>query len=122
MTGHLGWDYMRDSARPNILASGQFMGDRCSNIRLPDFSLSHLVPTVPEDEVPEHTHTEAHYVLFLAGRYVSSAHGAPKVSPAPMLIYNPPGTVHRDRFRGDGGRFFTLSVSASAVSECTPSL
>lgn len=111
------------SADPTtILAGGQFMGRHRRRLQLPGYVLSHMVPTVPEDGVREHSHADAHYVLFLAGAYVSSAHGAPAVAVHPMLIYNPPGTVHRDRFRGAGGRFFTLALSAVALTEVSPAL
>jgi AraC family transcriptional regulator len=38
-----------------------------------------------------------------------------------MLIYNPPGVVHRDCFHGDGagGRFFTISLPAAVTVELT---
>lgn len=76
-----------------------------------------LVPTVPEALVVEHTHAEAHFVLVLEGLYVSSAVGAPPVGGPGLLVYNPPGTTHRDRFRGDGGRFLTISVPSGALHE-----
>lgn len=76
--------------------------------------VARLVPTVPEHEIVEHTHTDAHFVLLMQGAYVSSAAGAPAVAQRPLLIYNPPGTTHRDCFRGEGGQFFTVSVSMSA--------
>ncbi|MGP1664498.1 MAG: helix-turn-helix transcriptional regulator [Rhodanobacter sp.] len=82
--------------------------------------MSQLVPTVPEDGVVEHAHAEAHFVMVLEGDYVSSARGlagANKVSSAstgPILIYNPPGVLHRDRFRSESGRFVTVSLSLAA--------
>jgi AraC family transcriptional regulator len=41
----------------------------------------------------------------------------PVVCASRALIYNPPGTVHRDCFRGLEGRFFTLSIPAAALGE-----
>ena len=101
-----------------IFAAGQFLGDLLARRRLPAFELAHRVPTVHQDAVQEHAHAEAHYVLFMHGRYVSTAHGAPRLATRPMLIYNPPGVVHRDCFEGDGagGRFFTLSPDPGAVA------
>jgi AraC family transcriptional regulator len=78
--------------------------------------LAELQPTVPEHEVEVHTHADAHFVLVLAGKYVSSAAGMPAVSAHPALIYNPPGTTHRDCFRGLAGRFFTVSIPADALA------
>lgn len=40
----------------------------------------------------------------------------PAVCASPALIYNPPGTTHRDCFRGLEGRFLTLSIPAAAVA------
>ena len=38
------------------------------------------------------------------------AHGAPAETHAPLLVYNPPGTVHRNRFRDlHGGLFLTAA-------------
>ena len=112
---------MGTADRTRIFTAGQFLGDLLARRRLPAFELAHRLPTVHQDAVHEHSHAEAHYVLFMQGRYVSSAHGAPRLATRPMLIYNPPGVVHRDCFEGDGagGRFFTLSPDPSAVAELT---
>lgn len=77
--------------------------------------LAELQPTVPEHEVEVHTHADAHFVLVLAGKYISSAVGMPAVSAGPVLVYNPPGTTHRDCFRGLDGRFFTVSIPADLL-------
>lgn len=109
--------------QPPILPFGQFFGNPESSLAVRGFTLTHLAPTVPEREVETHTHDEAHFVLVTAGTYLSSARGAPPVCEAPALIYNPPGTTHRDRFRSDGGRFFTISVAGAVlreVSDCVP--
>lgn len=75
----------------------------------------------PDRMVERHAHEEPHFVLVLDGLYVSSAANAPAVSDAPLLVFNPAGTVHRDRFEArDGargrrveGRFLTLSIDAA---------
>lgn len=101
----------------NVFEHDQFLGARQSTWRACGLSVSQLVPTVPEDGVVEHAHAEAHFVLVLEGDYVSSARGlagANKVSgtaTGPILVYNPPGTLHRDRFRSESGRFVTVSLS-----------
>jgi AraC family transcriptional regulator len=79
--------------------------------------LAELQPTVPEHEVETHTHSDAHFVLVLGGRYMSSAAGMPAVCASSALIYNPPGTTHRDCFRGLDGRFLTLSVPTALLSD-----
>ena len=61
-------------------------------------------------------------MLVTDGVYLSSARDAPALCAAPTLIYNPPGTTHRDCFRSESGRFFTISVAASALghaASCT---
>ncbi|SDA25175.1 AraC family transcriptional regulator [Sphingomonas sp. NFR15] len=73
------------------------------------FSFHLLNANAPEEEVQRHSHEEAHFVLVLAGGYMSSAVGAPLVSDTPVLIYNPPGTTHQDRFHGGKGRFVAIS-------------
>lgn len=77
--------------------------------------LAELQPTVPEHEIEVHTHADAHFVLVLSGKYVSSAMGMPSVCMGPVLVYNPPGTTHRDCFRGLDGRFFTVSIPADLL-------
>ena len=107
----------------NIFEHDQFLGARQATWRASGFSVSLLVPTVPEDGVIEHAHAEAHFVLVLEGDYVSSARGlagADKVSSTragPILVYNPPGTLHRDRFRSESGLFVTVSLSLAAQRE-----
>lgn len=107
----------------NVFEHDQFLGARQARWQAPGLSVSQLVPTVPEDGVLEHTHAEAHFVLVLEGDYVSSARGlagADKVSgtsAGPILVYNPPGTLHRDRFRSESGRFVTVSLSLAAQRE-----
>jgi AraC family transcriptional regulator len=98
-----------------FLSHGQFFGDFQSSLEVRGFGLAHLAPTVPEREVVLHTHEEAHFVLLIQGAYLSSARGAPAVCAEPTLIYNPPGTTHRDRFLSSGGRFFTISVAGPAL-------
>ena len=107
------------SATADVLAlrAGEFFGRRQRRRIAGVFALAELTPTVPESEVREHMHEDAHFVLLCAGAYVSSAAGAPAVAATPMLVYNPPGTMHRDRFRGEGGRFFTLSCDATVLAD-----
>ena len=89
---------------------GQFLGDYSIRREARGFSFAELTPTVPAAQVRTHTHEDAHFVLLLGGEYVSSAAGAD----VPTLIYNPPGTKHRDHFRDLDGRFFTISISAES--------
>lgn len=82
-----------------------------------DFSFHVLNANTPEEEVRRHSHDEAHFVLALDGGYMSSASGAPPVSDTPVLIYNPRGTTHQDRFHGGKGRF--LAISGGTGPEAT---
>lgn len=91
------------------LAHGQFFGHYQARRQVGDLALAELQPTVPEQEVQTHTHDDAHLLLLIDGDYLSSAHGMPPVCRGATLVLNPPGTQHRDRFRGLAGRFFTLS-------------
>ncbi|MEI7037383.1 helix-turn-helix transcriptional regulator [Fulvimonas yonginensis] len=103
---------------PRIFGHGQFLGQHEQRWQAPGFSVARLVPTVPEHGVEEHTHAEGHFVLVLRGSYVSSARGAPALAREPLLVYNPPGTVHRDRFRDlQGGVFVTVAVQVATLRE-----
>lgn len=90
---------------------GHFLGHYSCRRETRGFSFAELVPTVPADQVRAHTHADAHFVLLLGGDYITSAKGAGP----PLLIYNPPGTMHRDRFRDLNGRFFTISISGESL-------
>jgi AraC family transcriptional regulator len=87
--------------------SGQYYGANAFDRRFPRIGLSHLRATVPEHEVKEHSHAGAHIVLATRGRYVTSAVGEQREGP--VLVYNPPDVIHRDRFAGEGGWFFAIS-------------
>ena len=100
-----------------IFRKGMFYGDFARRRRVGAIELAELQPTVPEHDVETHSHDDAHFVLVLAGKYVSSAHGMPTVCASPALIYNPPGTTHRDCFRGLEGRFFTLSIPGRRLAD-----
>lgn len=104
----------------SVFEHDQFLGARQASWKSSGFSVSQLIPTVPEDGVVEHAHAEAHFVLVLEGDYVSCARGLAGVNKVsstragPLLVYNPPGTLHRDRFRSESGRFVTVSLSLAA--------
>lgn len=99
-----------------VLPHGRFLGAAAWHRTAGGFCLGEHVPTVAPEEVVTHTHPDAHFVLLLAGTYVSSADGAAPLARPPLLIYNPPGTTHRDRFHTLAGRFFTVSPSAQALA------
>ncbi len=92
------------------LDHGQFFGDYQTQRTVGALQLAELTPTVPEHEVHTHTHGDGHFLLLVAGHYLSTAKGMPTICTEPVLISNPPGTRHRDCFRGLAGCFLTLSV------------
>lgn len=92
------------------------MGDTLARRDCRSFSLARLRPTVPEHEVRRHGHEDMHVLLLLAGAYVSEAEGMPDVCSEPVLIFNPPGTEHRDRFRSRDGLFLTLTMPRAYFS------
>jgi AraC family transcriptional regulator len=98
-----------------VLPYGQFYGRFQAMRHVAGFELA-VLDADPTRHVERHSHEEAHFVLLLDGLYRSTALGAPALSVGPTLVYNPPGTTHRDRFEpregGVAGRFFTLSVAA----------
>src|SRR5690242_10344938 len=82
-------------------------------------ALAQLRPTIPEHEIHRHTHDDMHFVLLLAGRYVSDARGMPAICDEPALLLNPPGTDHRDRFKTLDGLFLTLTMPAQTWARLT---
>ena len=99
--------------------SGHYYGTNAFDRRVlrpyMSLGLSHLRATVPEHEVKEHSHAGAHLVLATRGRYVTSASGEQREGP--VLVYNPPDVVHRDRFAGEGGWFFAISFDPADTHE-----
>ena len=87
----------------------EFWGRGPASRELGGFSFHLLDANSPEEEVERHTHEEAHFVLALSGGYMSSASGAPLVSQVPLLIFNPAGTTHVDRFHQGRGKFLAIS-------------
>jgi AraC family transcriptional regulator len=95
------------------LGHGQFYGACERRCAAGPFALSTLEA---RPHVDSHTHSEAHFIFVLSGAYVSSAANADDVCGRATLIYNPPGTTHRDRFQSAKGRFFGLSIQAEDLA------
>ncbi|MGA8102778.1 MAG: helix-turn-helix transcriptional regulator, partial [Candidatus Acidiferrales bacterium] len=98
-----------------VLAHDAFFGDLQFSRTLDGITLSHRIANSPPAEVPTHTHSDAHFVLVTSGHYVSSARG--DANRRVTLIYNPPGTKHRDHFWEGTGSFFTISLSAAKLAQ-----
>jgi AraC family transcriptional regulator len=92
-------------------SQGQFYGAPTVERQLPGVRLAHLEATNRADHVDEHSHDDAHFVLATHGRYITTAAG-PETE-GPVLVYNPPGVVHRDRFVDGGGYFLAVSFEAA---------
>jgi len=82
-----------------------------------EIAIAQLRPTIPEHDIHHHQHDDMHVIVLLAGQYVSDAAGMPAVCGEPAVIFNPPGTEHRDRFRSRDGLFLTLSMPAEAFAD-----
>lgn len=98
------------SAPRTAFASGRFYGAPTIERQLPGVRLAHLAATMSAEHVDEHSHDDAHFVLATRGRYETTAWG-PETE-GPVLVYNPPGVVHRDRFVETGGYFLAVSFAA----------
>lgn len=103
---------------PTRLGYGQFFGDCEVSREVAGFSLSLRTPD-PHVVVARHTHDEAHFIVLLDGHYISSARDAGHLVGGPALIYNPPGTTHRDRFDAPRGRFFAVSIAPARHAAIT---
>jgi AraC family transcriptional regulator len=108
------------SIRVTLFRPGQFYGVPQFGSHSGGFDIRASAATGCEDDVQVHTHQDAHFVLVVSGTYLSSARGAPEQARPPALIFNPPGTTHRDRFAGGVGSFVTASVPGTIFLEvCT---
>jgi AraC family transcriptional regulator len=95
---------------------GEFLGNVERRATVDGFLLADIIPAVADRDVPRHTHDEAHFILVLEGLYRSLAFPGDEVREAPALVYNPPGTTHRDRFGSSSGRFLSISVAAGNLA------
>jgi AraC family transcriptional regulator len=107
---------MTSASSVPTLAAGAFFGDACQMVKTPSFQFAELEATVPEREVPRHTHNAPHFVLVLRGIYSTEARNQKGPCPSSTLIFNPAGTTHRDCFRSVRGKFLSISPVADAAS------
>ncbi|MDI4634275.1 helix-turn-helix transcriptional regulator [Pelomonas sp. V22] len=101
------------------------IGHRLHEQHASDLALSRCVPTLAAHEVPEHCHVEPQFVLVERGRYASAAQGATEDG-APLLVFNPPGTVHADCFAASQtlgeARFVSLDLGFGLWGRLSQSL
>ncbi len=98
------------TAPRTAFAPGRFYGAPTVERQLPGVRLAHLAATTSAEHVHEHSHDDAHFVLATHGRYETTAWGP--ATEGPVLVYNPPSVVHRDRFVDEGGYFLAVSFGA----------
>ena len=99
------------------LRPGQFYGAPQFGAGGDTFDIRALAASGSEEDVHLHTHDDAHFILVLSGLYISTARGAADFVRPPALIFNPPGTTHRDRFVKGVGTFVGVSLRSGTVRE-----
>ncbi|HEY8310736.1 MAG TPA: helix-turn-helix transcriptional regulator [Gemmatimonadaceae bacterium] len=113
---------MNDSGPGNgrTLAHAEFFGDQSRRHTVAGFTIASVVAD-PTLQIERHTHETGHFIVLLSGQYVTTARGADAVCVKPALIYNPPGTTHRDRFRRVhgrvDGRFISVAVDSARMGD-----
>src|SRR3954471_18120494 len=101
---------MRRAGVPT-LSFGEIYGELSARHESAGFVISAMRPTGPPDDIPLHTHPEGSFTFILSGAQICSAHNVAGVAEPGSVIYNPPGTTHRDRFRRiEDGRCLSISV------------
>jgi AraC family transcriptional regulator len=98
------------------LAPGRFFGGARLFRSGHGVEVSHRIAAGVPDEVLVHTHADAHFILVTGGDYVSAA-GQRPADGQPVLVYNPPGTTHRDHFERGRGSFFAISLEPSMAAQ-----
>ncbi|MGZ6017952.1 MAG: helix-turn-helix domain-containing protein, partial [Phenylobacterium sp.] len=86
----------------------EFIGTKGAHAQAGGFSCGHWIADVWGEAVTPHGHDEAHLILVTGGNYETRADGDPAGA---VLVYNPPGLWHADRFVGGPGSSFTIAVS-----------
>ena len=110
---------MRPAATPT-LSFGEIYGELSARHETAGFVISSARAIVPPDEIPLHTHVEGTFTFILSGFQISGARGAIGGGFGPgSVIYNPPGTTHRDRLRSTTvGRCLSISVPIAVSDSC----
>jgi len=96
-------------------SAGALFGRSIRSLETPSFHFKEMDATVPEREVPRHTHAAPHFILITRGFYVTEAPNQTGVCSAGTLIFNPAGTTHRDRFCSRTGRFVSIAARQPAT-------
>ncbi|MFL5470692.1 MAG: helix-turn-helix domain-containing protein [Gemmatimonadaceae bacterium] len=107
------------------LRHGEFFGRTQRKITAGEFEVADTRAD-PTLVVERHTHDNAHFILVLNGHYITAALDVSPfvVAPPALLLYNPPGTTHADRFHTVAGRcegrFLSISFPSSLAELRTP--
>src|SRR5215467_12269384 len=103
------------NSRTLQMTPGQFFGSARLARSAASVDISHRIAVGAPEEVVTHTHQDAHFILVTGGAYVSAAGRAPAAGEI-VLVYNPPGTTHRDHFEHGSGSFFAVSMKPDAAA------
>ncbi|HSE48848.1 MAG TPA: helix-turn-helix domain-containing protein [Terriglobales bacterium] len=96
------------------LSFGQIYGAVRARHETAGFVISAMRPVGPPEAIPLHTHPEGSFTFILSGVQICSARNVPGLAEQGSLIWNPPGTTHRDRFqRIEDGSCLSISVPAA---------
>jgi AraC family transcriptional regulator len=103
-----------------VLGHGEIFGQSDDVLDTEGFTVTRLRAD-PRIDVQRHTHESAHFIFVMNGDCITSASGPRAAHHLPLLVYNPPGTTHRDRFRESngqfGGAFLSVSISPQRLKE-----
>ncbi len=99
----------------------QLLGKASHSVRAQGAEISVMTPTVPAHEVESHVHVDAHWVYVVRGVYDTTAIGACGALGHGSLIFNPPGTAHRDCFSSEcslpEARFVSIEFDATVWTD-----
>jgi len=88
-----------------------FLGLPGRSVSVAGFEITLWFAEIFGDEIHEHEHELAHLMVVLSGGYRSRVWRADEEDAARPVIFNPPGTQHRDRFLTPGS-FMSITISA----------
>jgi len=95
------------------MTRGAFFGEPCRAVLTSEFQFSEFHATVPERQVPRHTHETPHFILITQGIYLTEARNQSGLCSPGTFIFNPGGITHRDCFRSEKGKFLSISAGPS---------
>ncbi len=86
-----------------------FIGAPKAAWRADGFALGRWTANRWGEAVAPHGHDNGHFMLVIGGHYRTETKSPAHGDRLPILIYNPPGTWHRDRFESPG-LFFSIDL------------